>query len=641
MGHTRRPGKLVVIGLDGFSPLRLDRLLDEGRLPALAAMRREGAYAGLFSTLPANTPVAWASIATGAWPSTHGVDGFLVHRPGDPFDSRVSGCYSTRNSAEPLWETATRHGLRSGVVKFPVSYPSTSATFRLDGAAGWGGLHCLHELVPAGVTDTRSPAGDRSLLDAGPWTGAPSPPGEPIGYWRWKLPNLWGAAPVELHVALVHDPGGTARAVVAADPDWSSALGSAGIGEWSAPLPLTAPDRRGRLTRWSFRMRPLGPPGRMPGEEASGRAPALRLLNTVVHEYGGHSFPAEFWDRYVGDIGPIEEQTEPELLFHDDGIDVPTLLDVFALNADWLTQACQVLLNREDWDLFLVHAHFIDWAHHAFEGGIDSRHPDFDPGRRDFFARAMDTAYELGDRLVAAVREAAGPDADVIVIGDHGQDLHHTTLHVNELLADAGLLTWAGDSDAVDWSKTAAYALGNYVYVNVFGRDPEGIVMPNRMDEVRASIVEALLNATDPVRNSRPVLVAAGREDFEALGANGAGAGDVIFCLRSGYQARNDRGETLRPTRLLHEFTGGHDHFWPYDRRIHTRLLAAGPGFRDGYLHPRTERLVDVAPTAALLLGMPAPAHNEGQPITGLLRGARTGPAPAVAATDASRKVLA
>lgn len=646
VGNTRRPGKLVLIGLDGFSPFRLERLLDEGRLPALAAMRREGASVGLFPTLPANTPVGWASIATGAWPSTHGVDGFLVHRPGDPFDSRVSGCYSTRNSAEPLWETATRHGLRSGVVKFPVSYPSTSATFRLDGAAGWGGLHCLHELVPAGVTDTASPSGGRSLLGAGPWTGTPVPPAGPIAYWRWKLPNLWGGAPIELHVALVHDPGGEDRAVVATDSDWSRVLGGAGVGEWSVPLPLTAPDRRGRPAQWNFRIRPLGPSARVPGEGVpdagvSGETPRLRLLNTVVHEYGGHSFPAEFWDRYVGDIGPIEEQTEPELLFHDDGIDVPTLLEAFRLNADWLTQACQVLLNLEDWNLFLVHAHFIDWAHHAFEGGVDPRHPDFDPGRRDFFEQAMDTAYELGDRLVAAVRQAAGTDADIIVVGDHGQDLHHTTLHVNELLADAGMLTWAGDSDAVDWSKTAAYALGNYVYVNEFGRDPEGIVMPNRVDEVRASIVEALLNATDPVRGTRPVLVAGGKEDFEALGANGAGAGDVIFCLRSGYQARNDRGETLRPTRLLREFTGGHDHFWPYDRRIHTRLLAAGPGFRGGYLHPRTERLVDVAPTVALALGMPAPADNEGHPIIAILRGDGHGRAPDVAATDTSRKALA
>ena len=610
MGSDRRSSKLILIGLDGFSPTRLERLLDDYRLPALASLRDAGSDVGLVPTLPANTPVGWASVATGAWPATHGVEGFLVHRPGDPFDRRVSGCYSTRNRAEPIWETATRHGLRAGVVKFPVSYPSTSATFRLDGAAGWGGLHCLHELVPTGVTDSAKPTPGRSLVDGEPWAGAPSVGAGPVAFWRWLLPNLWDDQPVELHVAL----GGDGRVTVATGPDWAAALGDAGMGEWSPPLPLTAPDRRGRAARWNFRVRPLGP--------APGDPPRLRLLNTTVHEETGHSSPVEIWDRHAAEIGPIEEQTEPSLLFADEGIDVPTLLDVFRLNADWLTSAVRVLLTRESWDLFLVHAHFVDWAHHAFEGGVDPRHPDFDPDRRDFFERAIDTAYELADRFVAAVREAAGPDADVVVVGDHGADLHHTTLRVNALLAEAGLLSWAGDGDEVDWSKTAAYATGNYVYVNTFGRDPDGIVMPNAVPGVVESIVDALLGATDPVRGGRPVLVAGGKDEFEALGANGAGVGDVVFCLRSGYQARNDRGETFAPTRLLREFTGGHDHFWPYDRRVHTRMLAAGPSFRGGYRHPRTASVVDVAPTVAAALGIPAPRDNEGRPITAILRDA-------------------
>src|SRR5262249_59127275 len=132
----------------------------------------------------------------------------------------AGGGYSTRTPAAPLGGRAPRHGLRSGVVKFPVSYPSASATFRLDGAAGWGGLHCLHELVPTGVTDTahpngERPNGERSLLGAQPWAGSPNPAGEPVAYWRWLLPTLWGGGPVELHVALVRGPGGAPRVVVA------------------------------------------------------------------------------------------------------------------------------------------------------------------------------------------------------------------------------------------------------------------------------------------------------------------------------------------------------------------------------------------------------------------------------------------
>ncbi|NUT54044.1 MAG: hypothetical protein HOV94_43165, partial [Saccharothrix sp.] len=404
-------------------------------------------------------------------------------------------------------------------------------------------------------------------------------------------------------------PGATPLVAVADAPDWGAVLGGASPGEWSPPLPITAPDRRGEVTTWRFRVRPLDCSFDVP--------PRLWLLNTSVHEHANHSAPAGLWERHAAAIGPIEEQTEPSLLF-DDGIDVPTLLDLFRLNAEWLTNAGDVLLCTEDFELFMLHAHFIDWAHHAFEGGVDPRHPDYDPGRRSFYEDAITTAYRLGDDLVGAVRAAAGPDADVLVVGDHGQDLHHTTVRCNEILAQAGLLAWRGDGEEVDWSATSAYASGNHVFVNTFGRDPEGIVMPREVGEVRAAVVEVLLSTTDPARGTRPVLLAGGKEEFEALGANGAGTGDVVFCLRSGYQARNDRGAPFTGTRLMREFTGGHDHFWPYDRRILTRLLAAGPTFRPGYRHRRTERVIDVAATAALALGITPPRHNEGHPITAL-----------------------
>jgi hypothetical protein len=110
------------------------------------------------------------------------------------------------------------------------------------------------------------------------------------------------------------------------------------------------------------------------------------------------------------------------------------------------------------------------------------------------------------------------------------------------------------------------------------------------------------------------------KEHFEPLGAHGPGAGDVVFVCRSGYQSRNSRGNLYAPTRLLREFTSAHDHFWPFDPRIQTRLFAAGPSFRRGWRHPRSESLTDVAPTLCAALGIEPPAQCEGRPLAGLLR---------------------
>jgi hypothetical protein len=147
-----------------------------------------------------------------------------------------------------------------------------------------------------------------------------------------------------------------------------------------------------------------------------------------------------------------------------------------------------------------------------------------------------------------------------------------------------------------------------------------------------------LLAIEDRQGGARPILTAGVKELFAPLGAHGAGVGDVVFVCRSGYQSRNNRGPLLAPTRLFREFTSGHDHFWPLDPKIETRLLAAGPSFREGYRHPRTAQLTDVAPTICAALGIEPSSQCEGAVLPGLLRPAL---APCPYGAEAPRSPLA
>jgi predicted AlkP superfamily phosphohydrolase/phosphomutase len=74
--------KVAVIGLDSITPVMIERFVAEGRMPNLKRLRERGWSSELTSTMPATTPAAWTTVATGAWPSTHGVEGFAVHLPG-------------------------------------------------------------------------------------------------------------------------------------------------------------------------------------------------------------------------------------------------------------------------------------------------------------------------------------------------------------------------------------------------------------------------------------------------------------------------------------------------------------------------------------------------------------------------------
>jgi hypothetical protein len=66
------PTKLVLAVIDSVKPEMLDRAIDEGRTPALRALRDRGTYVrDCVSTFPSVTPVASATIATGAGPGDH------------------------------------------------------------------------------------------------------------------------------------------------------------------------------------------------------------------------------------------------------------------------------------------------------------------------------------------------------------------------------------------------------------------------------------------------------------------------------------------------------------------------------------------------------------------------------------------
>src|SRR5579864_8350118 len=73
--------KLVILGFDGADAKLTARWMDEGKLPHLAALRRQGTFAPLLSTIPSQTPVSWSTFSTGLNPGRHGIFDFLKRDP--------------------------------------------------------------------------------------------------------------------------------------------------------------------------------------------------------------------------------------------------------------------------------------------------------------------------------------------------------------------------------------------------------------------------------------------------------------------------------------------------------------------------------------------------------------------------------
>src|SRR6266540_7525569 len=73
--------RIVVLGFDGVDSQIVEHMLAAGRLPNLAALKNRGGYAPLTPTVPAQTPVSWATFSTGLDPGGHEIFDFLKRDP--------------------------------------------------------------------------------------------------------------------------------------------------------------------------------------------------------------------------------------------------------------------------------------------------------------------------------------------------------------------------------------------------------------------------------------------------------------------------------------------------------------------------------------------------------------------------------
>lgn len=112
--------RLLIIGLDGADWGVIDDLAEQGLLPVIARLRREGAWAPLTSTVPPATFPAWTTFMTGCNPGRHGVFDFTRRRPGTYSLEFVNATY---RKAPTLWHILSQAGLRVGVVGLPATYP--------------------------------------------------------------------------------------------------------------------------------------------------------------------------------------------------------------------------------------------------------------------------------------------------------------------------------------------------------------------------------------------------------------------------------------------------------------------------------------------------------------------------------------
>ncbi len=155
----------------------------------------------------------------------------------------------------------------------------------------------------------------------------------------------------------------------------------------------------------------------------------------------------------------------------------------------------------------------------------------------------------------------------------------------------------------VDWSRTQAFNDSDwgYIYLNVKGREPQGIVPPRACDRLRAEIIAGLGGLVDP-ETRRPLGVRARAKEEVYAGKHLEEAPDLVVETDEGAPAFMSK--VGYATCVARERWGSH--------RRDGILLAWGPDISPGSIDAPVD-MADVAPTTLHLLGVPIPEDMTGQ----------------------------
>jgi len=272
-------------------------------------------------------------------------------------------------------------------------------------------------------------------------------------------------------------------------------------------------------------------------------------------------------------------------------------MDLFDMMHEWYAEAAYKLMTTREWNMFFMHAHAPDWlAHRILREADEKLNPD--PESLKVHAGMFERCFVSIDRMIGRMLEGAGEDALVVVVSDHGTAPGGGGFPVRKILQDAGLLALKEDG-TVDWSRTKAVPQRVcYVYLNVKGRDPEGIVEPGEeYERVRDEVIRALRDYREPKTGMRAAALALRREDARILGLYGDIIGDVVYAVRQEFGGAH--GQRLTTARYG-------------SMSLRPLLIMAGPFVKKGLKLKRNFWLVDIVPTVCHIMELPVPEQTEG-----------------------------
>jgi predicted AlkP superfamily phosphohydrolase/phosphomutase len=608
--------KVIVIGFDGFEPAILEVMQQAGELPHLTKIKDQGGYTRISTTYPAQTPVAWSTFTTGTNPGGHGIFDFLGRDPRTYLPTLALSRYEQKNAfvpprvinmrrGVPIWEVLTQAGIPSSIIRNACTYPPDEIQGRM--------------LAGVGVPDMRGGLGTSTFYSSNPHIKAQSSEKvihvQPDSSGKFITQLIGPFNPKDKSditfeiIVHVHE----SQKKVTIQSDGQPNILEISEGQWSDWLKVKfkigfLQSVRGMLRFYLVRCEP-----------------AFELYASPVNfDPDAPLFPISSPPEYAKEL-------QARLgCYYTTGMveDHEGIINGRFGEVAFLDQCSCVMHEREKMLLFelerlqngLLFCLFDtpDRLQHIFWRYREKEHPankdGMDPNMKD----VIEEHYRSCDAIVGKAMQFSDDRTLFIVLSDHGMNSFQRGLNINTLLCEYGFLSLkngikpgeeAGDFlRSLDWSRTKAYSLGlGAIYLNLRGREAQGIVDQSEVESVKHDIIKLLTGLRDPERGNVVIRSVLAREQIYS-GVYLSEAPDLLINFSPGYRVSWGTPLGGVPAGLFEDNCKkwGGDHV--IDPDLIPGVLLMNHPFKT--IRPN---LVDMAPTILNALGLPKHKAMEGE----------------------------
>ncbi|MCC6489380.1 MAG: alkaline phosphatase family protein [Candidatus Hydrogenedentes bacterium] len=624
---TGQRGRVVILGFDGVAPAIIDEMLECGELPNLSALRKQGQYERLRSTIPPQSPTAWSTFATCTNPGAHGVFDFLrrdpkTYLPGVGFgqahhaqlatDGSVAkpARFETVRTGTPFWSTADAHGARCKILSMPFCFPPDPLKHgRMFSSLGVPDIRGTTSMF-FWMSDAFSSSDLQQSLSGGmrlPLTFSGSKA-------TVKVPGARDitktrAAYMEVPIDIIVD-----RKAHRVTLDVQGQHAELGVHQWSDWFVWTFPVSAQFTVQAISRFYVL--------EAAEHVHVYMNCLQFHPDEpYITFTTPKEYSrelrERY-GLYKTIGWVFDTHAL-RQDALTEDAFLEDVEQTMSWRQRLTLDEMAQADWDLLVSVFTATDRVAHLFWHYRDPGHPLYDEEKARAYGRALENAYVKMDTIVGEVMHRLAEKDLLLVISDHGFNSFRRGFNVNTWLIREGYLAVTGQSDpqsafneeaylrGYDWKRTRAYALGlGSIYLNLTGREGQGIVSPEDAEPLMEELRGKLKGVKDPQTQEFAIKDIYTRNVYK--GASMTHAPDLELGYTFNYQSTKSTVKGAAPREV---FEPNMDK-WSGDHVASDVEISSGILFANQKLAP-DPAIIDLGSTVLDYLGIPIPDWHEGK----------------------------